>query len=151
MASISQISGSLAAAQNQTTLALANFNIDFSLIKVSAAEEYQVLGTALSQRRRENAEEGPLHRTARKLGALFEQVIPDISGLSEAYGKRVSEIVEHSNANHKVLPLTCNSEYLLIPSRPTEIMVHSPVISGSTEPQSTPQPLLDPRSSLYIF
>jgi hypothetical protein len=101
---ISQISGSLATAQNQNTLALANFNIEFSLIKVSAAEEYQALGTALSQHRRKNAEEGPLHRTARKLGALFEQIIPEISHLSEAYGKRVSEIVEHSNAEAKVFP-----------------------------------------------
>lgn len=102
MASISQISGSLVAAQNQNTLALANFNIDFSLIKVSASEEYQVLGTTLSQRRRENAEEGPLHRTARKLGALFEEVIPQISELSSAYGKRVTEIVEHSNSKVNV-------------------------------------------------
>ena len=102
---MSQISGSLLAAQNQNTLALANFNIDFSLIKVSASEEYQVLGTALSQRRRENAEEGPLHRTARKLGALFEEVIPPIAELSEAYGKRVSEIVEHSTAGAKVFTI----------------------------------------------
>jgi hypothetical protein len=102
MAALSQIQASLVSAQNQNTLALANFNLDFSLVKVSAAEEYQGLGTALSQRRRENAEEGPLHRTARKLGALFEQVIPQIYELSEAYGRRVSEIVEHSNAESKV-------------------------------------------------
>jgi hypothetical protein len=95
MASIAQLSGSLISAQNQNTLALANFNIDFSLIKLSAPAEYQGLATALSQRRRENAEEGPLHRTARKLGALFEQVIPPISELAEAYGKRVSEIAKH--------------------------------------------------------
>ena len=97
--------GSFAAAQTQNTLALANFNIDFSLIKVSASEEYQALGTTLSQRRRENAEAGPLHRTARKLGALFEDIIHKISELSEAYGKRVTQIVEHSSTKFNVILL----------------------------------------------
>jgi hypothetical protein len=95
MASVAQFSGSLVSAQNQNTLALANFNFDFSLVTLLVPEEYQELGTALSQRRRENAEEGPLHRTARKLGALFEQVIPPISELTEVYGKRVSEVAKH--------------------------------------------------------
>lgn len=40
----------------------------------------------------ENAEDGPLHRTARKLGALFEQILPPIKTLIKAYGVRVSEI-----------------------------------------------------------
>lgn len=92
MATVGKVTASAVSATNENTFALVNINADFSLLKVEAPLEYQGLGAALSMRRRENAEHGPLHRTARKLGALFEQIIPSIKTLAEAYGKRVSEI-----------------------------------------------------------
>lgn len=102
MSAIAQISNSLLSATNQNTLALLNLNLDFSLIKIDPPKEYESLGTALSQHRRVNAEEGPLHRTARRLGALFEPIIPSIPNLTEAYGQRVSEIANSENFRGKV-------------------------------------------------
>lgn len=92
MSSIGRITPSLVSGTVENTLALANFNFDFTLVKVEVPPEYQGLRNALSKRRVENAEQGPLHRTARKLGALFEQIIPPIKTLIKAYGIRVSEI-----------------------------------------------------------
>ncbi|PMD15323.1 hypothetical protein NA56DRAFT_733882 [Hyaloscypha hepaticicola] len=92
MASLPQFSGSLMSATNQNSIGLANVNVEFALIKVSPPKEFDGLAVALSQRHRENAEEGPLHRTITKLGMLFEDIIPAIPNLIEAYGKRVSEI-----------------------------------------------------------
>ena len=92
MTSIGRFAASALSAANENTVALANFNIDFSLIKVEAPVEYQGLRSALSRRRVENAEQGPLHRTARKLGALFAEILPPIKTLAEAYGRRASEI-----------------------------------------------------------
>lgn len=79
-------------AVNQNSIGLANFNIDFSLVKFTPSQEYSGLGTALSLRRRENAEDGPLHQTARRLGLLFEQIVPPIPDLLKSYGIRASEI-----------------------------------------------------------
>lgn len=44
--------------------------------------------------KKENAERGPAHRTARKLEALFESVIPPVPELINAYGKRCTHIIE---------------------------------------------------------
>lgn len=90
--SISKITASLASAHNENTLALANVNFDFSLFKVEAPTEYQALGASLSNKRRTEAEAGTQHITARKLGALFDQILPVTPNLSKAYGRRVSEI-----------------------------------------------------------
>lgn len=92
MANIGKVVASVSSASNENQFSLINISADFSLIKVEAPIEYQGLGAALSTRRRENAEQGPLHHTVRKLGALFEQILPPIKTLAEAYGKRVSEI-----------------------------------------------------------
>ena len=92
MTSVGKTTAAAVAATNENSFSLVNINADFSLLKVEAPVEYQGLGAALSTWRRENAENGPLHRTARKLGALFEQIIPPIKTPAEAYGKRVSEI-----------------------------------------------------------
>ncbi|KAH8659209.1 hypothetical protein BGZ60DRAFT_120559 [Tricladium varicosporioides] len=89
---VGKIQAALAAATQETTLALANFNFDFSLVKVEAPVEFQPLGAALSIKRRTASESGDHHRTARKLGSLFEQIIPDTPRLFAAYGNRVSEI-----------------------------------------------------------
>jgi len=103
MASMPQVSGSLISATNQNTVGLANFNIDFSIVKITPLQEYAGLGTSLSQRRRENAEAGPFHRTARKLGLLFEQIVPSIPDLIKAYGGRASEIAGVKDKDSKVI------------------------------------------------
>lgn len=107
MTSIGRITASGVSATNENTFSLININTDFSLLKVEAPVEYHGLGAALSTRRRENAEQGPLHRTARKLGALFEQILPPIKTLAEAYGKRVSEISASEKLKGTVSPVAC--------------------------------------------
>lgn len=57
------------------------------------------LGANLAPKRRAIAEEGYLHRTARKLGALFEEVIPLSPQLTRSYGKRASEISQSEAVN----------------------------------------------------
>ncbi|MCJ1384979.1 hypothetical protein MMC17_008097 [Xylographa soralifera] len=100
MSSLGKITNSVLSATNENTLALANLNFDFSLVKVEAPKEFSALGSALSMQRRINAEEGPLHRTARRLGALFEQVIlANTPKLIKAYGRRVSEIMQTPGIN----------------------------------------------------
>jgi hypothetical protein len=102
MSTLAQVSNSLFSATNQNTLTLANLNIDLSLVKISPPKEYEGLGTALSQHGRFNAEDGPIHRTARRLGALFEPIIPPIPNLTQVYGQRVSEIANSKNFTGKV-------------------------------------------------
>ncbi|CZR51175.1 uncharacterized protein PAC_01050 [Phialocephala subalpina] len=102
MASMAQVSASLISATNQNTVGLANFNINFSIIKITPLQEYTRLNISLSQQRRENAEEGPLHRTARKLGLLFEQIVPPIPDLIEAHGIRASEIAGVKDKSPKI-------------------------------------------------
>jgi hypothetical protein len=91
---ISKIQAALTVATQETTLALANLNFDFSLIKVEAPVEFHGLGSALSNKRRIASESGDAHRTARKLGSLFEKMLPDTPNLFKAYGLRVSEIAK---------------------------------------------------------
>jgi hypothetical protein len=88
------IRGSLVSGVQETTLTLANLNFDFSLFKVEAPTEYQGLGKTLSKQRREAAETGSEHVFARKLGALFVQVLPSTPHLVSAYGLRSSEIAK---------------------------------------------------------
>ncbi|KAH8632269.1 hypothetical protein IG631_13952 [Alternaria alternata] len=98
--SISRITPSLIAASNENTVALVNVNADFSLIKLEAPNEFKELGRSLTHHRRELAEEGAVHRTARRLGALFESIAPLSPHVIKAYGTRVSEISRsHTNEN----------------------------------------------------
>lgn len=53
----------------------------------------------LSERRGAEAESGPPHITARKLGALFNDIAPPIPELVKAYGSRVSEIAGTPEVN----------------------------------------------------
>ena len=78
---------------------LAHLNFDFSLIKWEAPREYSPLGKSLSQKRRLDAEDGQTHVTARQLGQLFADDLPNIPNLSKAYGLRVSEIAEIQQFN----------------------------------------------------
>lgn len=105
MSAIGRFAASLVSGTNENNFALANFNLDFSLVKVEAPIEYQGLRSALSKRRVEDAEQGQLHRTARRLGALFEQILPPIKKLAEVYGKRVSQIVASEKLSKKVSDL----------------------------------------------
>lgn len=92
----SKIEASLLSAKNENTVGLFNVNVDFSCVKVEIPKQYEDLGNALSSQRRDNAENGQHHKTARRLGAIFHGCIPDIEILSEAYGKRASEIARSS-------------------------------------------------------
>jgi hypothetical protein len=94
------VSGKLIAsgfsALQETTLALANINFDFTLYKVTPPVEYEEVGKALTQKRRDAAENGSEHVIARKLGALFSQCVPTTPHLVKVYGLRASEIARSS-------------------------------------------------------
>lgn len=98
---MSKITAALTSATNEFTVAAANLNFDFSLVKLEAPKEFSAIGPSLSQQRRENAEGGPYHVTARKLGALFEGLMPSVPQLIRAYGSRASEISASPIANPK--------------------------------------------------
>ncbi|PVI00603.1 hypothetical protein DM02DRAFT_562852, partial [Periconia macrospinosa] len=87
--------------QPELNLALARLNFDFSLFKVDAPAEYEPLGASLSKYRRSSAEDGTQHVTARRLGALFKDIVPRIPTLIKCYGRRVSEISQVESANPK--------------------------------------------------
>ncbi|KAL6901568.1 hypothetical protein GGI43DRAFT_422463 [Trichoderma evansii] len=95
------VAASVATISNEVTLAAASVNFDFTLIKVEAPKEYSGVSGSLSEVRRDDAENGTLHRTARKLGALFDGIPPSVECLLAAYGNRVSEISEKA----KIRPL----------------------------------------------
>lgn len=63
-------------------------------LQLEAPAEFKGVGTALSPLRKQAAEHGSSHVTARKLGVLFEQVLPSTPKLLESYGKRASEIAD---------------------------------------------------------
>jgi hypothetical protein len=96
---LSKITASALAGIQDTTLALANINFDFTLYKVEAPKEYQGLRKQLSSQRVEAAEHGTEHIVARKLGALFSQCMPSTPNLIKAYGLRCSEIAASSAHN----------------------------------------------------
>jgi hypothetical protein len=73
-------------------------------LQLEAPPEYKGVGSSLSQIRRQAAEDGLSHTTARKLGVLFEQVLPSTPKLVAAYGTRASEIAHNSTLDtHKNL------------------------------------------------
>ena len=96
---ISAISGSA-----ESTIALANANFDFTLVKVEAPAEYKTVGNLLSVGRRSNAEDGNLHATARRIGAMFESQLPETPLLIKSYGLRASEIVDKLNTSGIIAP-----------------------------------------------
>ena len=104
MAGIGKVTGSALTLHNENSLSLANFNVDFTLLKVEAPPEFMDVGAAISPARKAEAEEGPLHQTARKLGALFEAILPPVPELLKAYGKRVSEILKSTQINPRASP-----------------------------------------------
>ena len=104
MGSLGKITASILSAANENSLSLANLKFDFSLMKVEAPAEFTALGSALSSRRRNAAEDGLPHKTARRLGALFEQLIPSTPKLITAYGLRITEIIQTPGINPTGLP-----------------------------------------------
>ena len=98
---LQKLTASLVAGSQETTIALANLNFDFSLFKVEAPPEFRPLGDELTAPRRNAAENGSPHVTARKLGALFQRLLPPTPELIRAYGHRVSEIASARAVNPK--------------------------------------------------
>ncbi|RLL96809.1 hypothetical protein CFD26_105475 [Aspergillus turcosus] len=94
MSALGKLTNSIFSATNENNIQLAAINFDFTLLKFEAPKEFGPLGSALSRRRRQDAEEGQPHRTARRLGALFEDLIPDSPRLIESFGTRVSQVVQ---------------------------------------------------------
>ena len=101
MANLGKMAASMFSATNDNTLALGSLKLDFSLIKYEAPVEFSGLGAALSTRRRADAEDGFHHKTARRLAALFEQLVPSTPKLITAYGLRSSEIIQTPGVNPK--------------------------------------------------
>ena len=98
---IGKIQGALASASLEATVTLANLNFDFSLVKVEAPAEYKELGKALSKKHLTAAETGTSHMTARKLGSLFQSLLPSTPRLFHAYGLRASEISSSNSVNRE--------------------------------------------------
>ena len=101
MSALGKVQASLISGSQETTLALANLNFDFSLVKLEAPAEYRPLGSALAKKRRSTAEHGLAHNTARRLGSLFQTILPDTPNLIKAYGQRASEIAQSPEVNPK--------------------------------------------------
>ncbi|KAJ5769163.1 hypothetical protein N7520_003722 [Penicillium odoratum] len=85
----------------ESNIGLAHLHLDFSLAKFEAPLELRPLGKELSKARRESAEDGSFHILARRLGVLFDDVLPNVPSLLEAYGARASEIVQETTPKLK--------------------------------------------------
>ena len=99
--SVGRATASLVSAAAESTIALANMNVDFSLIKIDAPAELQPLRDILSKKRIETAERGSLHILARRLGVLFDGLVVDTPSLRKAYGARASEIALTASVGQK--------------------------------------------------
>jgi len=91
--------GATPAGVYDTMMALVNMNIDFSVVRYEASPEIQEVGNRLSKRRKIEAEDGKIHHTARRLGALFADEIPPVESLCKVYGLRASEIASNPSIN----------------------------------------------------
>lgn len=94
-----RVSATLGTFHNENSVSLANLNFDFTLVKLEAPKEFSGLGSSISRKRKTDAEDGALHKAARKLGALFEPILPSTPALFRAYGTRVSEISQSAAVN----------------------------------------------------
>ncbi|PNP86497.1 hypothetical protein FNYG_00199 [Fusarium nygamai] len=92
MAALGRLQAALAAATNEVTVAAANINFDFTLVKYEAPKEFRPIEGYLTSTRKQDAETGKSHVVARRLGALFSGICPDSPNLIRSYGARVSEI-----------------------------------------------------------
>lgn len=110
--SLGKIQAALASATNEVTIAAANINFDFAVFKYDAPAEYQPLSTALTNHRRQNAEFGEIHVTARRLATLFDGVCPSTPNLLKAYGTRASQICESEGGDSAKSRAGLFGEYL---------------------------------------
>lgn len=101
MAGIGKFLTSALTVHTEVQASLAAVNFDFALLKVEAPAEYAGVGESLTKLRKQNAEDGSSHITARKLAALFESEIPRTPKLFRAYGLRASEITSSPINNPK--------------------------------------------------
>jgi hypothetical protein len=101
MAAFGRLTVSGVTGSNENTLALVNFNIDFSLLKINPPQEFLEVGKSLSVCRRKEAEEGHIHQTARRLGAIFERLLPSTPNLIRHYGTRASQIAQCVTSSSK--------------------------------------------------
>ncbi|KAK5995258.1 hypothetical protein PT974_03657 [Cladobotryum mycophilum] len=99
MSSLGKITNSISSFTNENTVALVNVNLDLSLFRCEPIAEFLPVGSALTKRRKDEAESGKTHKTACILGFLFNDIIPDTPELRKAYGKRVSEILSRPDVN----------------------------------------------------
>lgn len=90
--SFGRVTAALTSLHNENSASLMAANFDFTLIKVTVPPEFKGLGATISRKRKDDAEDGTVHRTARRLGALFGNILPPTDELFRAYGTRVSEI-----------------------------------------------------------
>lgn len=102
MSFVSKLTASTASGTLEIAPTLANFNFDFALYRIEAPKEFEGVGAALSTFRRQDAESGMSHITARKLGALFDQLLPPVPELIKAYGQRASEISQSSSIEPQI-------------------------------------------------
>ncbi|KAF7537154.1 hypothetical protein G7054_g4005 [Neopestalotiopsis clavispora] len=79
--------------------AIVHLNVDVSLFKCEAPPAFHPIGSALTQRRKDEAENGKIHEIAFKLGRLFNDIIPPTPTLITAYGRRASEIMSNEAIN----------------------------------------------------
>ncbi|KAK1657009.1 hypothetical protein BDP55DRAFT_699253 [Colletotrichum godetiae] len=99
MANFGDFQASLVSNRNEFSLALVNVNLDISLVRCNPAAEFQRVGSALTARRKREAGDGILHKTACRLGFLFNDILPDTPELLKAFGTRASEILDSPNIN----------------------------------------------------
>lgn len=104
MANIGNVSASLISAKNENTAALVNINLDVSLWRTTPPAEFLPVGSALAAWRKTEAEDGELHKTACRLGFLFNELVPETPNLLRCYGTRVSEIMTSPNINPRGTP-----------------------------------------------
>jgi hypothetical protein len=94
MATFGRLMASGVTGINENTLALVNFNVDCSLLKITPPQEFLDVGNSLSICRKQEAEEGRIHQTARRLGIIFEPLLPSTPQLIRQYGTRASQIAQ---------------------------------------------------------
>lgn len=93
------MNASLFSAVMQNSASLVHVNVDVSLFKCEAPIEFRPIGLALTERRKDEAENGKIHEVATKLGRLFNDIVPATPALIQAYGRRASEIMSNEAIN----------------------------------------------------
>ncbi|KAL4935107.1 hypothetical protein BDV06DRAFT_229135, partial [Aspergillus oleicola] len=106
MTSIQRVAAGAIQLNPEANFSLIHGSFDFSLFKCDVPAELAPVGAYLSRQRRQSAEEGSFHILARRLGILFEELLPDVPFLLKAYGTRASEIVrqldESKNSSNSI-------------------------------------------------